>query len=167
MGWSPSSLWWLQTASGSEELGIIIILYVLILKVGRKPKSQESSKNLRKSLDGIVLSLLTRNWSKWTWHRKGYPNITVETQKSLFNILLNYLLFNVWFRNQVPSRFYGRMEAWASLSPTPLSGLVCLLLFLLLAFCSVKYTFALQLIAFTLRIVLVSGLNSVCLHVLL
>ena len=166
MGWSPSSLWWPQTASGSEELGIIIILYVLILKVGRKPKSQESSKNLRKSLDGIVLSLLTRNWSKWTWHRKGYPNITVETQKSLFNILLNYLLFNVWFRNQVSSRFYGRMEAWAALSPTPLSGLVFTFV-LVLAFRSVKYTFNLQLIAFTLRIVLVSGLNYVCLHVLL
>ena len=56
------------------------------------------------------------------------------------------------------------MEAWTALSPTPLSGLTFVLV---LAFRSVKHTFALQLIAFTLRIVLVSGLNSVCLHVLL
>ena len=48
------------------------------------------------------------------------------------------------------------MEAWTALSPTPLSGLTFVLV---LAFRSVKHTFALQLIAFTLQIVLVSGLN--------
>ena len=44
--------------------------------------------------NGIILSSLTRNCSKWSWHRKGYPNIMVETQKSLFNIWLNNLPFN-------------------------------------------------------------------------
>ena len=44
--------------------------------------------------NGIILSSLTRNCSKLSWHRKGYPNIMVETQKSLFNIWLNNLPFN-------------------------------------------------------------------------
>ena len=43
------------------------------------------------------MSSYTRNCSKWSWQRKGYANIMAKTQKSLFNIWLNNLPFNIWF----------------------------------------------------------------------
>ena len=84
-------------------------LYLFMYYQWRKRKTNSSVRKLFGSIkivflipllsnpNGIILSSLTRNCSKWSWHKKGYPNIMVETQKSLFNIWLNNLPFNTWF----------------------------------------------------------------------